>query len=105
MLQVLHDVIQAAMVWFDYHLWEFTIGERRCDLPMDENRAGAPGRRMPAVMYLARCTAHSSFCSSRFAPTSRVIASSLGKMPTTTVTRPYRKSVMTTQPLARYGAP
>ena len=25
MLTVLHDIIQAVMGWFDYHLWEFTI--------------------------------------------------------------------------------
>ena len=37
-------------------------------------------------MYLL-ATAHSSFCSSRIAPTSRVMASSLGKMPTTLVRR------------------
>jgi hypothetical protein len=28
-LKVLHDVIQAVMGWFDYHLWEFTIGKQR----------------------------------------------------------------------------
>jgi hypothetical protein len=28
-LQVLHDIIQVVMNWFDYHLWEFAIGERR----------------------------------------------------------------------------
>ena len=26
-LKVLHDIIQAVMGWFDYHLWEFTIGD------------------------------------------------------------------------------
>ena len=35
-LKVLHNVIQAAMGWFDYHLWEFTIAKRRYGLPMDE---------------------------------------------------------------------
>ncbi len=54
-LGVLHDVIQAAMVWFDYHLWEFTIGERRCDLPMDENRAGAPRNQAARSCPVARC--------------------------------------------------
>ena len=24
----LHDVVQAVMGWFDYHLWKFTIGKR-----------------------------------------------------------------------------
>ncbi|RVK93801.1 diguanylate cyclase [Sinorhizobium meliloti] len=49
-----------------------------------------------SVMYLARCTAHSSFCSSRIAPTRRTMASSLGKMPTTSVLRlisPLRRSI------------
>ena len=45
-----------------------------------------PGR-MSSVMYLARCTAHSSFRSARIAPTSRVMAASFGKMPTTLVRR------------------
>jgi Plasmid pRiA4b ORF-3-like protein len=31
-LKGLHDVIQAVMGWFDCHLWEFTIGERRYGL-------------------------------------------------------------------------
>jgi hypothetical protein len=35
-LKVLHDIIQAAMGWFDCHLWEFTIDTRRYGLPMDE---------------------------------------------------------------------
>src|SRR5262249_10587129 len=26
-LKVLHDIIQAVMGWFDYHLWQFTIGK------------------------------------------------------------------------------
>ena len=38
-------------------------------------------------MYRLRCTAHSSFCSSRIAPIRRTIAPSLGKMPTTSVRR------------------
>ena len=28
-LKVVHSVIQAAMGWLDYHLWEFAAGERR----------------------------------------------------------------------------
>ncbi len=38
-------------------------------------------------MRRARCTDHSSFCSNRMAPTRRVIAASLGKMPITSVRR------------------
>jgi hypothetical protein len=41
-LKVLHNVIQAAMGWFDYHLWEFTIGERRYGLPTDEDWGTEP---------------------------------------------------------------
>ena len=33
-LKNLHDIIQAAMDWEDYHLWEFTAGERRYGPPM-----------------------------------------------------------------------
>ena len=40
-----------------------------------------------SVMYLALWIAHSSFCSTRMAPIRRVMASSLGKMPTTLVRR------------------
>ena len=36
-LTVLHDIIQAVMGWFDYHLWEFTIGKQKYGLPMDED--------------------------------------------------------------------
>ena len=36
-LNVLHDIIQAVMGWFDYHLWEFTIGKQKYGLPMDED--------------------------------------------------------------------
>jgi hypothetical protein len=28
-LKGLHKVIQAAMAWLDYHLWEFTADERK----------------------------------------------------------------------------
>src|SRR6476620_11087202 len=45
------------------------------------------GAMVSSVMYLARWTAHSSFCSSSKAPTRRTMASSLGKMPTTSVLR------------------
>jgi hypothetical protein len=41
-LKVLHDVIQAAMGWLDYHLWEFTVGQRRFGLPMDEDWGTEP---------------------------------------------------------------
>jgi len=41
-LKVLHDIIQVVMGWFDYHLWEFTIGKRRYGLPMDEDWGNEP---------------------------------------------------------------
>ncbi len=41
-LKSLHEVIQAAMGWLDYHLWEFTIGQRRFGLPMDEDWGTEP---------------------------------------------------------------
>lgn len=41
-LKVLHDVIQAVMGWFDYHLWEFTIDKQRYGLPMDEDWGTEP---------------------------------------------------------------
>lgn len=41
-LKTLHYVIQAAMGWFDQHLWEFRIGSRCFGLPMDEDRGTEP---------------------------------------------------------------
>ncbi|EGF91392.1 plasmid pRiA4b ORF-3-like family protein [Asticcacaulis biprosthecium C19] len=41
-LRVLHDIIQSAMGWLDYHLWEFTIGGQTYGLPMDEDWGTAP---------------------------------------------------------------
>lgn len=32
-LKMLHDVIQGAMGWLDYHLWEFEAGDRRYGVP------------------------------------------------------------------------
>ncbi|MHB1206579.1 MAG: plasmid pRiA4b ORF-3 family protein [Rhodospirillaceae bacterium] len=32
-LQILHKVVQAAMGWLDYHLWEFEIGDVRYGIP------------------------------------------------------------------------
>jgi hypothetical protein len=41
-LKVLHDIIQVVMGWFDYHLWEFTIGKQRFGLPMDDDWGTGP---------------------------------------------------------------
>ncbi|HKX22352.1 MAG TPA: plasmid pRiA4b ORF-3 family protein [Rhizorhapis sp.] len=35
-LKMLHDVIQGAMGWLDYHLWEFELGDRRYGIPDPE---------------------------------------------------------------------
>lgn len=41
-LKVLHDIIQAAMGWFDYHLWEFIICKQRYGVPMDDDCGSEP---------------------------------------------------------------
>jgi hypothetical protein len=41
-LKLLHDIVQAVIGWFDCHLWEFTVGERRYGLPMEEDWGAAP---------------------------------------------------------------
>lgn len=35
-LKMVHDIVQAAMGWQDYHLWEFEADERRYGLPDPE---------------------------------------------------------------------
>lgn len=41
-LKALHDIVQAAMGWLDYHLFEFTVGGQRYGLPMDEDWGTEP---------------------------------------------------------------
>ena len=41
-LKGLHDIVQAVMGWFDYHLWEFTTGGQRYGLPMDDDWGSEP---------------------------------------------------------------
>jgi len=41
-LKVLHDIIQAVMGWFDYHLWEFTIGKQKYSLRIDDDWGTEP---------------------------------------------------------------
>ncbi len=60
-LKTLHNIIQATMGWFDYHLWEFTIAERRYGLPMDEDwgtepRADASKVRLRDLLKQPRTT-------------------------------------------------
>ena len=56
-LKVLHDIIQAVMGWFDYHLWEFTIGDRKYGLSMDED-CGSRERLMASKDACATCCSH-----------------------------------------------
>lgn len=48
-LKVLHDIIQITIGWFDYHLWEFTIGEQRYGLPMDADWGAEPRKQAAKV--------------------------------------------------------
>ena len=56
-LAALHNVIQAAFCWWNYHLWEFQIGEHRVAVPDEEDewepdpRPFADARNFP----LSRC--------------------------------------------------
>lgn len=43
-LKVLHEIIQIVMGWFDYHLWEFTIGGRGYGIPMKDDWRDEPLR-------------------------------------------------------------
>lgn len=41
-LKVLHEIVQTAMGWLDYHLWEMVIDHQTYGLPMDEDWGTAP---------------------------------------------------------------
>jgi hypothetical protein len=45
----LHEIIQAAMGWLDYHLWEFTVGERRLGPSIEEGWETAPSEEAAKV--------------------------------------------------------
>jgi hypothetical protein len=66
------------------------------------------GAMVSSVMERALWTAYSSFCSRRIAPTRRVMAYSLGKMPTTSGRRlisPFKCSIGLVEcSLGRYAA-
>ena len=53
-LKMLHDVIQGAMGWQDYHLWEFEADGRRYGLPdpdwPDDTLAAAKSTRLKALI-------------------------------------------------------
>lgn len=48
-LKGLHDLIQAAMGWRDYHLWEFEVGPNRFGIPDPEFETDPPTRRAATV--------------------------------------------------------
>ena len=58
-LTTLHQIVQAAMGWFDYHLWEFRVGGKTYGLPMDEDwgtepRQEAANTRLAEVLKAGR---------------------------------------------------
>lgn len=58
-LATLHQIVQAAMGWFDYHLWEFRVGGKTYGLPMDEDwgtepRQEAAKTRLADVLKIGR---------------------------------------------------
>jgi hypothetical protein len=58
-LKVLHDIVQTAMGWFDYHLWEMVIDHQTYGLSMDEDWGSAPRKvasrtRLRDVLATAR---------------------------------------------------
>jgi hypothetical protein len=50
-LKVLHDMVQAAMGWFDYHLWEMRIDGQTYGLPMEDDW-GTASRKIAARIRL-----------------------------------------------------
>ena len=53
-LKMLPDIVQAAMGWEDYHLWEFEAGDRRYGLPdpewLDDELAAARNVKLGALI-------------------------------------------------------
>lgn len=48
-LKVLHDIVQTAMGWLDYHLWELVIGGQTYGLLMDEDWGTTPRKAAAKV--------------------------------------------------------
>jgi hypothetical protein len=48
-LKGLHDLLQAAMGWQDYHLWQFEVGSRRYGDPDPEFVTNPPTQRAAGV--------------------------------------------------------
>lgn len=51
-LTTLHQIVQAAMGWCDYHLWEFRVGGKTYGPPMDQDWGMGP-RQEAAKTLLA----------------------------------------------------
>jgi hypothetical protein len=52
-LKGLHDLLQAAMGWQDYHLWEFEVGSSRYGDPDPEYETNPPTQRAAGVKLSA----------------------------------------------------
>ena len=48
-LKVLHDIVQAAMGWFNYHLWEMMIDGQAYGIPMDDGWGAPPPKNASRV--------------------------------------------------------
>ena len=55
-LKMLHDVIQGAMGWLDYHLWEFEAADKRYGVPdpdwEDDTLLAAKNTKLDTRNYL-----------------------------------------------------
>lgn len=53
-LKMLHDIVQAAMGWENYHLWHFEVGDRRYGVPgplwPDSDMAAAKNVKLAALI-------------------------------------------------------
>ena len=53
-LKMLHDIVQAAMGWEDYHLWHFEAGDKRYGIPdpmwPDSGMAAAKNVRLASLI-------------------------------------------------------
>jgi hypothetical protein len=56
-LQTLHRIIQAAMGWQDYHLWEFVVGDKIYGVPDPEDAGWGREVHRAAGTALARLVA------------------------------------------------
>jgi hypothetical protein len=56
-LQTLHRIIQAAMGWQDYHLWEFAVGDKIYGVPDPEDAGWGREVHRAAGTALARLVA------------------------------------------------